>query len=227
MSAVSLAAPSLLSSAQLISDLVAGQSLWAVLAIFCGLVLVGTTFISHTVGAMVILPIVQSVGQAMPGPDHSKLLVMGAALMCSGAAGCDAEDVGGWRALGLHRASCGGGVLIVWTGGWPVRMLASSKRLLPCALSRTHSLCLSHTHKHMHSFSSHSHALALLATHSAGAMGLPVSGFPNMNAVALEDPTGSNYVDTSDFLKVGLLGSVMAYGIIISVGYGLMMAVGF
>lgn len=58
-------------------------------------------------------------------------------------------------------------------------------------------------------------------------MGLPVSGFPNMNAVALEDPTGSNYVDTSDFLKVGLLGSVMAYGIIISVGYGLMMAVGF
>lgn len=69
---------------QLISDLVAGESLWAVLAIFCGLVLVGTTFISHTVGAMVILPIVQSVGQHMPGDDHSKLLVMGAALMCSG-----------------------------------------------------------------------------------------------------------------------------------------------
>jgi di/tricarboxylate transporter len=70
---------------QLISTLVGGQSLWAVLAIFCGLVLVGTTFISHTVGAMVILPIVQSVGDKMPG-DHSKLLVMGAALMCSGEA---------------------------------------------------------------------------------------------------------------------------------------------
>lgn len=28
-------------------------------------------------------------------------------------------------------------------------------------------------------------------------------------------------------LQVGILGSVMAYGIIISVGYGLMMAVGF
>lgn len=69
---------------QTISKLVAGQSLWAVLAIFCGLVLVGTTFISHTVGAMVILPIVQAVGQQMPGADHSKLLVMGAALMCSG-----------------------------------------------------------------------------------------------------------------------------------------------
>jgi di/tricarboxylate transporter len=69
---------------QFISTFVGGQSLWAVLAIFCGLVLVGTTFISHTVGAMVILPIVQSVGDKMPG-DHSKLLVMGAALMCSGA----------------------------------------------------------------------------------------------------------------------------------------------
>lgn len=94
-----------------------GLDLWSILAIFCGLVLVATTFISHTVGAMVILPIVQSVGQALPGPAHDKLLVMGAALMCS------------------------------------------------------------------------------------GAMGLPVSGFPNMNAVALEDPTGVNYVDTTDFLK--------------------------
>lgn len=38
---------------------------------------------------------------------------------------------------------------------------------------------------------------------SSGAMGLPVSGFPNMNAVSLEDPTGLNYVNTADFLKVG------------------------
>lgn len=61
----------------------------------------------------------------------------------------------------------------------------------------------------------------------AGAMGLPVSGFPNMNAVALEDPTGANYVYTKDFLMVGIPGSIMAYGIIISVGYLLMLAVGF
>lgn len=33
-------------------------------------------------------------------------------------------------------------------------------------------------------------------------MGLPVSGFPNMNAVALEDGTGNNYIGTIDFLKV-------------------------
>lgn len=119
-----------------------GLDLWSVLSIFCALVLLATTFISHTVGAMVILPIVQSVGQQLPGPPHDKLLVMAAALMCS------------------------------------------------------------------------------------GAMGLPVSGFPNMNAVALEDPTGVNYVDTVDFLKVGVPGSVLTYGIIVTAGYGLMRAVG-
>lgn len=63
---------------------VAGLDLWTVSVIFAGVVLVGTTFISHTVGAMVILPIVQSVGEAMTGEKHPKLLVMSAALMCSG-----------------------------------------------------------------------------------------------------------------------------------------------
>ena len=33
---------------------------------------------------MIILPIVQSVGEAMPGQAHPKLLVMATALMCSG-----------------------------------------------------------------------------------------------------------------------------------------------
>ena len=36
---------------------------------------------------MVILPIVQSVGEHLSGGAHPKLLVMGAALMCSGAMG--------------------------------------------------------------------------------------------------------------------------------------------
>jgi di/tricarboxylate transporter len=125
-----------------IAQLVDGRTLWSVLIIFCFLVLICTTFISHTVGAMVILPIVQTVGEALPDP-HPKLLVMGAALMCS------------------------------------------------------------------------------------GAMGLPVSGFPNMNAVALEDPTGQNYVDTMDFLKVGVPGSILTYLVIITLGYGLMVTIGF
>jgi di/tricarboxylate transporter len=56
----------------------------------------------------------------------------------------------------------------------------------------------------------------------SGAMGLPVSGFPNMNAIALEDQTGQPYLKTLDFLKVGVPSSVAAYGLIVSVGYLIM-----
>ena len=38
-------------------------------------------------------------------------------------------------------------------------------------------------------------------------MGLPISGFPNMQAVAQEDDMGQNYVNTIDFLKVKLTSS--------------------
>ena len=48
-----------------------------------------------------------------------------------------------------------------------------------------------------------------------------------MNAVSLEDATGKTYVNTLDFLKVGLLGSVIAYAVVITLGYSLMIVVGF
>lgn len=56
----------------------------------------------------------------------------------------------------------------------------------------------------------------------SGAMGLPVSGFPNMNAIALEDQTGQNYLTTGDFLLVGVPSSIAAYCLVVTVGYGLM-----
>ncbi|GAX73558.1 hypothetical protein CEUSTIGMA_g1009.t1 [Chlamydomonas eustigma] len=126
-----------------IQDLTSGLDLFQVMIIFCLLVLICTTFISHTVGAMVILPIVQSVGESMPGTAHPKLLVMATVLMCS------------------------------------------------------------------------------------GAMGLPISGFPNMQAVSLDDGMGQNYVSTIDFLMVGVPSSVLAYFVIVSVGYSLMLLVRF
>jgi phosphate transporter len=64
----------------------AAFTLWGIVAVFCALILVCTTFISHTVGAMVILPVVQTVGMSLPEP-HPRLLVMATALMCSGAMG--------------------------------------------------------------------------------------------------------------------------------------------
>ena len=115
-----------------------GLSPWATHALFCSLVLVATTFVSHTVGAMVILPIVEAVGRAMLPQAHPRLLVMGAALTCS------------------------------------------------------------------------------------AAMGLPVSGFPNMAAASLEAADGRAFLSTADFIRVGVPCSLVAYGVIVTLGYRLM-----
>lgn len=65
---------------------VAHLSLYAVLLVFALLILVVATFISHTVAALIMLPLVHEVGASMNG-GHPSLLVMGSALMCSVAMG--------------------------------------------------------------------------------------------------------------------------------------------
>ncbi|KAJ5308835.1 hypothetical protein N7508_004214 [Penicillium antarcticum] len=57
-------------------------SLYSVLLVFCALILVIATFISHTVAALIILPLVRQIGVNMENP-HPNLLVMASALMCS------------------------------------------------------------------------------------------------------------------------------------------------
>jgi di/tricarboxylate transporter len=69
-----------------ITENVEGLSLYGVLVVFACLILVVATFISHTVAALIILPLVYSVGVGMEEP-HPNLLVMGSALMCSAAMG--------------------------------------------------------------------------------------------------------------------------------------------
>ncbi|KAF9111713.1 low-affinity phosphate transporter [Mortierella sp. AM989] len=125
-----------------IQDAVADMSLWVVLVIFSCLTLVFATFVSHTVAAVIILPIVQQVGMSFADP-HPRILVMGTGLICS------------------------------------------------CA------------------------------------MGLPVSGFPNMNAIAMEDELGIPYLKTMDFLKSGVPLSVLATLCVVTIGYGIMSALGF
>ncbi|KAJ5654515.1 transporter [Penicillium lividum] len=61
-------------------------SLYSVLLVFCALILVIATFISHTVAALIILPLVRQIGVSMENP-HPNLLVMASALMCSVAMG--------------------------------------------------------------------------------------------------------------------------------------------
>lgn len=72
--------------AEAVQDYVEGFSLWVVLVIFSGLTLVIATFISHTVAALIILPIVAQIGATLPDP-HPRILVMGAGLICSAAMG--------------------------------------------------------------------------------------------------------------------------------------------
>ena len=69
-----------------ITERVSGMSIYGVLVVFAALILVVATFISHTVAALIILPLVAQVGEGMSEP-HPNLLVMGGALMCSCAMG--------------------------------------------------------------------------------------------------------------------------------------------
>lgn len=61
--------------AQAIKEETQGMGLYGVLVVFCALILVIATFISHTVAALIILPIVAQVGASMEEP-HPNLLVM-------------------------------------------------------------------------------------------------------------------------------------------------------
>ncbi|PNY26005.1 Leptomycin B resistance protein [Tolypocladium capitatum] len=72
--------------AGIVSENVEGMSLYGVLVVFSALILVIATFISHTVAALILLPLVFDVGMAMEQP-HPNLLVMGGVLMCSAAMG--------------------------------------------------------------------------------------------------------------------------------------------
>ncbi|GAA5826045.1 hypothetical protein JCM11251_000105 [Rhodosporidiobolus azoricus] len=124
-----------------IEKIVLGWDVWPILALFAGIVLVVATFISHTIAAVLVVPIAASIGSAMD-TDHARLLIFATALVCS-----------------------------------------------------------------------------------AG-MGLPISGFPNLQAINVEDELGQRYLQPSDFFRCGIPASVVATGIIITLGYGLMRVLG-
>ncbi|KAG0167080.1 low-affinity phosphate transporter [Apophysomyces sp. BC1034] len=124
-----------------IEAMVTGMTAFEVLFIFSSMVLVIATFISHTVAALIVLPIVAEVGARMDDPKP-RMLVMGTAFVCS------------------------------------------------------------------------------------AAMGLPVSGFPNMNAIAQENELGKPYLSTKDFLRNGVPSSVFAMLCVTTIGYFLMVMIG-
>lgn len=72
--------------ARSITENIENLSLYGVLIVFSVLILVVATFISHTVAAVIFLPLVSQVGQGMEN-GHPHLLVMASALVCSVAMG--------------------------------------------------------------------------------------------------------------------------------------------
>ncbi|KAE8218048.1 hypothetical protein CF319_g7997 [Tilletia indica] len=109
----------------IIQEVVKGMPVWKVLVALLVICLVVATFISHTIAAVLLVPIAAQVGDSLSEP-HPRLLIMATVLTAS------------------------------------------------------------------------------------AAMGLPVSGFPNMTAVSMENSVGERYVTVKDFLRVGVLASVLA-----------------
>lgn len=149
--------------AHAISARVAHFSIYGLLVVFAGLILVVATFISHTVAALIILPLVRQVGSNMQEP-HPNLLVMGSVLMAS-------------MAMGLP------------TSGFP----NMSKFCLDIVES-------------LNAFANR----AILAA-----------------AIMMEVPeTGQRYLRVKHFISRGIPSSLMAFAVVITVGYGLMLAAG-
>ncbi|KAF2966024.1 hypothetical protein GQX73_g7558 [Xylaria multiplex] len=120
--------------------------LYVVLLIFSGLALVIATFISHTVAALILLPLVYDIGKDM-GEPHPNLLVMATTLMCSAAMGLPTsgfpnmtaimkEDAMGERYLSVKHFISRGipssilSMCVVVTIGYGVLLLLLSSSLL-------------------------------------------------------------------------------------------------
>eukprot|EP01102_Stenamoeba_stenopodia_P001993 TRINITY_DN11797_c0_g1_i1.p1 TRINITY_DN11797_c0_g1~~TRINITY_DN11797_c0_g1_i1.p1 ORF type:complete len:553 (-),score=114.15 TRINITY_DN11797_c0_g1_i1:76-1734(-) len=125
-----------------LANVVSHLSIWVVLLSFASLTWLFGNFVSHTVAAEIILPVVYAVGSALytsTNVDHRALLVCGAVILDS------------------------------------------------------------------------------------GAMGLPVSSFPNVQAFAVLDSAGKQYLTTRDFIVNGFSIGLIEVGLLMSVGYGLLL----
>lgn len=63
-----------------------GKSLFVIATIFGAGIITMATFVSHTVAAMIIIPLMSEIGQQLP-QDHSRLLIMLTAMLASAAMG--------------------------------------------------------------------------------------------------------------------------------------------
>ncbi|EJT46893.1 phosphate transporter [Trichosporon asahii var. asahii CBS 2479] len=66
--------------------MVEGMGLYSILVVFCAIALVIATFISHTIAAVLLVPIASRIGENLADP-HPRLLIMATALICSAGMG--------------------------------------------------------------------------------------------------------------------------------------------
>ncbi|KAM5544077.1 hypothetical protein V8D89_002263 [Ganoderma adspersum] len=66
-----------------IRDMISGMDLYPVVLLLSVIVLVISTFISHTIASVLLVPIAKEVGKTMPGGDYSNLLIFITGLICS------------------------------------------------------------------------------------------------------------------------------------------------
>ncbi|KAF7375640.1 SPX domain-containing protein [Mycena sanguinolenta] len=73
---------------EIIRDLLSGITLYNVVLILSPVVLVISTFISHTIASVLLVPIAKEVGSNLPGPgNHANLLIFITGLICSAGMG--------------------------------------------------------------------------------------------------------------------------------------------
>ena len=59
----------------------------------------------------------------------------------------------------------------------------------------------------------------------SAAMALPFSSFPNINSLLVLDDHGRPYLQVYDFVRVGVLFSILTVALIVTLGYALIVAV--
>lgn len=115
--------------------------IYVILIIFGILILVIATFVSHTVSAIIIIPLVQEIGDSLPGKSSSVILIFSVALLAS------------------------------------------------------------------------------------SGMGLASSGFPNVTAISMTDELGNRYLNVNTFITRGVPASLIAYIVVVTLGYGIMKSI--
>lgn len=86
--------------AQLIREKLEDAELFTILAVFGFIVLVMATFVSHTVAALIIIPLIAEIGRSLPDP-HPNILVFCTGLICSCAMGLPTSGFPNVTAIGL------------------------------------------------------------------------------------------------------------------------------